>query len=136
MKYGVYNLFSCNSSLFFCFLFFSGRLLSVLRGHSVSFIHVTTANDLRLRGFSVSLLYFAVKNIYVLQLFRVVKIQFTYLNILKHQNVLFCNVNCVQQCIVLCYNEISNQWQDVSCSNKSPSGKGLPRCFLFSLRRL
>ena len=34
---------------FFVFLFFSVRLLSVLRGHSFFFIPATTANDLRLR---------------------------------------------------------------------------------------
>ena len=35
--------------LLFLFLFFSVRLLSVLRGHSFFFIAATTANDLRLR---------------------------------------------------------------------------------------
>ena len=35
------------------FYFFSVRLLSVLRGHSVFFIPATTANDLRLRRISI-----------------------------------------------------------------------------------
>jgi len=35
------------------YLFFSVRLLSVLRGHSVLFIPATTTNDLRLRRISI-----------------------------------------------------------------------------------
>ena len=51
------------------FFFFSGRLLSVLRGHSVFFIPATTANDLRLRRISIPDLILSLFSYFKLYLF-------------------------------------------------------------------